>query len=152
MAPGRTYEPRDRRVLDWVESLRVRGLSPRTIVHYRTTVIRFETWIGRSPFEVSYRDIQGYLAARVDGTIEGYKPASSTSIRNDGLALRSLYRWAYRFGLVDRDPSLLVDLPRMVRRVVRPAPDEAFAEALGKADAGDKVILALAGFAGLRAV
>lgn len=64
--------------------------------------------------------------------------------------LRAFYRWALREGLVEHDPTALVDAPRLPRLLPRPARDEHVAHVLAGADVELSAILGLMAGGGLR--
>ncbi len=74
------------------------------------------------------------------------------SIRDAVSHVRSFYRWAIRAGLTSIDPTATVELPRVPRRLPRPARDAAIATAVSTADAQMQAMLALMSGAGLRCI
>jgi site-specific recombinase XerD len=101
-------------------------------------------WLRRGDWRsATFADVERWLAER---------DVSPASERNLITNLRAFYRWAMREGLTDRDPTLLVDRPRMPRRLPRPARDDHIAEVLAGADAQLAAMIALMACAGLRCV
>jgi len=80
------------------------------------------------------------------------RQVASDSVRVEIEHVREFYRWAVREGLRPDDPSTRLLTPKTRRRLPRPMPEDAFAEALAAADLRTRAILALAGYAGLRAM
>jgi integrase/recombinase XerD len=66
--------------------------------------------------------------------------------------LRAFSRWAMREGLVDVDPTALVDTPRLPTLLPRPARDEHIAHVLAGADAELAAIVGLMAAGGLRCI
>jgi site-specific recombinase XerC len=91
----------------------------------------------------SFHDVEEWLAER---------NLTAGSTRNLHANLRAWYRWAMREGLCDRDPTILVDLPRLPRRLPRPARDEHIGHVLAGADDELAAMIGLMAGAGLRCV
>ncbi len=73
------------------------------------------------------------------------------TLRSEMSAVRSFFRWAVREELLDVDPTARLDMPKVGRRLPRPITQQKYAMALERADLDMRVILGLAGWAGLRA-
>jgi integrase/recombinase XerD len=102
-------------------------------------------WVARhpDPSTATYRDVERWMRDRA---------LSASSTRNMIVCLRALYRWLIREGLVLSDPTVLVDRPRVPRRMPRPADDIELARLLRSPDPQLRALYALMGFAGLRCV
>ena len=74
------------------------------------------------------------------------------STRNLVANVRAWYRWAIRQGMVGQDPTLMVDLPRLPRRLPRPAPDDQIALVLTGVQPDVAAMVILMACAGLRCV
>jgi len=72
------------------------------------------------------------------------------SQRNEIGYLKAFYRWALREGLVDRDPTGLVDAPRLPMLLPRPAPDAHIEHVLAGADVETAAVVVLMACGGLR--
>lgn len=77
---------------------------------------------------------------------------SPASRRTELSAVREFYRWAMDEELRGDDPSVRIPMPRAPRRMPRPMPESKFELALREANGRTAAILALAGYAGLRAM
>jgi integrase/recombinase XerC len=64
--------------------------------------------------------------------------------------LRALYRWMLDKGLIERDPSVVLTLPVLPRRLPRPIPEDDLTLALNRARPKLRTMLTLAAYAGLR--
>jgi integrase/recombinase XerC len=89
----------------------------------------------------TFDDVEDWIADR-DVT-----PATARNLLG---FVRAFYRWAMRQGLVDVDPTQLVEPFRVPRRLPRPAGDDDIARALDGADAELAAIIGLMAGAGLR--
>ena len=89
----------------------------------------------------TFEDVEDWIAGR------DVSPASSRNLLG---YVRAFYRWAMRAGLVERDPTRLVDPYRVPARLPRPAPDHHIADILEAAPAQLVAIVALMAGAGLR--
>jgi integrase/recombinase XerD len=90
----------------WLE----KGLSEHTRSAYSSDLGQFNTWLterGVSLERAGREMILDHLAWRLD---EGYKARSTARFLS---SVRSFYRYAVREGLVEVDPTLQVDMPRL---------------------------------------
>lgn len=107
----------------WIESLRLRGLRPRTLFVYRDAVHRFVRFVGdkrpiNSLREIRERDVrkwQSYLAEN------NYAPITQLCLL---CPIRSLFRWCQRTGRVFLNPCEHLML-RMPPRRLYPVPSAA---------------------------
>lgn len=89
----------------------------------------------------TFEDVEDWVAER------DLSPASS---RNLVGYVRAFYRWACRVGLVEVDPTRLVDPIRLPRKLPRPAPERDIRNVLEQADEQLGAMVALMAGAGLR--
>ena len=90
----------------WME----RGLSDNTLYAYRNDLLTFARWLqqkGMSFNDVQDADIRVYLAS-----IKGY---SVRTLARRLSCLRQFYSYQVREGLMDHDPSVRVESPRLGR-------------------------------------
>ena len=85
----------------------------------------------------------------VEGWIAEHR-ITAHSQRNTIGYLRAFYRWAMREGLVDVDPTALVDTPRLPSYLPRPARDEHVAHVVADADVELTAMVGLMACGGLR--
>lgn len=78
---------------------------------------------------------------------DGWAPETRRSARS---AIRSYFTWAQDVGLTNRDPSRKLPTIRVPQGKPKPTPEAVFAQALLAADARGRLMLMLAGYAGLR--
>ena len=100
-------------------------------------------WCGRhpDPGAACYRDVERWMVERA---------LTPGSTRNLLVNLRAFYRWMMREDLVDRDPTALVDRPRVPARLPRPAPDGDIARLAAGGDIQLRALVAVMACAGLR--
>src|SRR5690606_15770641 len=93
----------------WLEH----GLSENTLASYRHDLQTFESWLTErhinSLSAVSEQHILAYLSSRMDTGLK----ASSTSRALS--CLRRFYRYLLRENLIQHDPTLNVDNPKLPR-------------------------------------
>ncbi|MGD8378554.1 MAG: site-specific tyrosine recombinase XerD [Gammaproteobacteria bacterium] len=92
----------------WME----RGLSDNTLKAYRTDLRHLAGWLASrhlSLAEARRDHLLAFLAARVEA---GAQPRSTARQLS---SLRRFYRYLLREGVVDKDPSLRIDMPRLGR-------------------------------------
>lgn len=73
------------------------------------------------------------------------------ALRTQITYVRGFYRWAAMTGLIEHDPSWVLEPPRVSRLLPHPMPDEDVGRALAAAEGDMLAILGLAGFGGARA-
>ena len=92
----------------WLE----RGLSANTLAAYQTDLRHLAAWLagqGSALLEADRGLLQRYLASLVDA---GMRPRTSARRLS---SLRQFYQWALRESLLARDPTALIDAPRLGR-------------------------------------
>ncbi|MGA3213268.1 MAG: tyrosine-type recombinase/integrase [Terriglobales bacterium] len=101
-------------VLDYLRSLSERHASTCTIRAYSHDLCRFAGFVGAAGWEdIDHIRIRAFLAHLYD---EGL---SKTSVARSLAAVRSLYRWLAREGVVEQNPAALVATPRLPKRLPR---------------------------------
>ncbi|HEX9810933.1 MAG TPA: site-specific tyrosine recombinase XerD [Burkholderiales bacterium] len=96
----------------WLEH----GLSPHTISAYRSDLIRFSRYLRanrRSLLQVTRAEVGGYLAHRYRSRARASTAARLLS------TLRRFYRYLLRERRIERDPTALVDSPKLARGLPR---------------------------------
>lgn len=129
-------------VVRYLDTLRIRNYSPATIYARHRGIVRFYAAVGADPLTVDEHSMIGWWTALK------LTPSSRAS---ELAAIRGYCRWAVRHGLIETDPTRLIDRPRLGRRVPRPIGEEALALALRTAADDVFAILTLASFEGMRA-
>jgi len=120
-----------------------RGLAAGTIEKRGKELRLLQTWVGpdRSPLEVTADEIEKWLDSR---------RLSSNSRRDAISGVHSLFTWAVKMRMVECDPTLCIDRPKVVVHMPRPIPDADLALALERATGRIRCWLLLAAYAGLR--
>jgi len=96
----------------WMEH----GLSDNTLMAYRNDLSGLAVWLaghGRGLPDAGREDLLAYLSERVG---EGARPRTTARLLS---SMRRFYRHLVREGRVQKDPSVLIDTPR----IGRPLPD-----------------------------
>lgn len=120
--------------------MRRRGYSREVIWARFANANRWVRWCAdwRS---ATFEDVEDWIAER------DVSPASSRNLLG---YVRAFYRWALRQGLLERDPTRLVDPYRVPHRLPRPATDDSIHAVLAMADSPLAAMVALMAGAGLR--
>lgn len=129
-------------VTDWTSSMRAAGRPPTTV---RTRVEHLR-WCGvahadRSPWDLTLDDLVSWMGSR--------EWARETR-RGVRASLRSFYAWAVQTGRVATSPA--ADLPSVkpLPPNPRPAPDDAYRQALAAARPRERLMVRLAAECGMR--
>jgi len=101
-------------VTDFVRHLRERNASLHTIKAYTKDLASFSAYAGsRGWKQIDHVTIRGFLAQLYE------KGLSKTSVARALAAVRSLYQWLAREGLVEQNPARLVATPRLPKKLPR---------------------------------
>jgi integrase/recombinase XerC len=101
-------------VADFLRHLRERNASPHTIKAYSGDLANFAAYTGsRTWKEIDHIAIRGFLSQLYE------KRLSKTSVARSLSAVRSLYRWLAREGVVEQNPAKLVATPRLPQKLPR---------------------------------
>ena len=137
--------PPQEAVAAYLRHLKVRNIRPHTIYNRRRALARLALWAGGRPLlELTAAELTEWQEQRSDEISAAARGAELSNVRE-------MYRWAYKGGLIDRDPTAGLDMPRAHRGTPRPISEDDLARALQQADDRMAAILGLASFAGLRA-
>ena len=120
--------------------MRRRGYSREVIWARWANANRWITWC-EDWRSATYEDVEDFIAER------DVSPASSRNLLG---YVRAFYRWALRQGLLEGDPTRLVDPFRVPRRLPRPAAEQHIHDVLANAAAPLAAMVALMAGAGLR--
>src|SRR5215831_1616594 len=103
-----------RTVADFLRSLGEKNASPHTIKAYTGDLANFSAYIGsRGWKQIDHIAIRGFLSQLYE------KGLSKTSVARSLAALRSLYRWLAREGVVEQNPAKLVATPKLPKKLPR---------------------------------
>jgi integrase/recombinase XerC len=101
-------------VADFLRHLSERNSSPHTIKAYRSDLANFAAYAGsRGWKQLDHVAIRGFLSQLYD------KGLGKTSVARSLAAVRSLYRWLAREGVVEQNPAKLVATPRLPKKLPR---------------------------------
>jgi integrase/recombinase XerC len=99
----------------FLRSRRERNASPNTLLAYRKDLAKFADFIGATVQwkQIDHVRIRGFLAHLYQQHL------SKTSVARVLAAIRSLYRWLAREGVVQQNPAALVATPRLAKKLPR---------------------------------
>jgi integrase/recombinase XerC len=101
-------------VADFIRHLRERNASVHTVKAYSRDLALFATYAGsRGWKQIDHIAVRGFLAQLYE------KGLSKTSVARALAAVRSLYRWLAREGVVEQNPAKLVSTPRLPKKLPR---------------------------------
>ena len=103
-----------RGIAEFVRVLRQRNASPHTVKAYEKDLAAFAEYVGDAAWKnIDHVRIRGFLSQRYD------RGLSKTSVARTLAAVRSLYRWLAREGMVEQNPAKLVATPRLPKKLPR---------------------------------
>jgi integrase/recombinase XerC len=101
-------------VADFLRHLRERNASPHTIKAYSRDLSLFAAYAGSRGWKhIDHIAVRGFLSQLYE------KGSSKTSVARALAAVRSLYRWLAREGVVEQNPAKLVATPRLPKKLPR---------------------------------
>jgi integrase/recombinase XerC len=101
-------------VKQFLRHLEARNASLHTITAYRKDLRAFSGYLGEARLnDIDHVRIRGFLSYLYD------RGLSKTSVARALAAVRSLYRWLAREGVVDQNPATLVATPRLPKKLPR---------------------------------
>jgi integrase/recombinase XerC len=99
---------------DFLRHLGERNASPHTIKAYRRDLSLFAAYAGsRGWKQIDHILVRGFLSQLYE------KGLSKTSVARALAAVRSLYRWLAREGVVEQNPAKLVATPKLPKKLPR---------------------------------
>jgi integrase/recombinase XerC len=103
-----------RATADFIRHLRERNASPHTIKAYSRDLSLFAGYAGsRGWKQIDHIAVRGFLSQLYE------KGLSKTSVARALAAVRSLYRWLAREGVVEQNPAKLVATPKLPKKLPR---------------------------------
>jgi len=103
-----------RAVADFIRHLHERNASAHTIKAYERELCLFTACAGsRGWKQIDHIAVRGFLAQLYE------KGLSKTSVARSLAAVRSLYRWLAREGVVEQNPAKLVATPKLPKKLPR---------------------------------
>jgi integrase/recombinase XerC len=101
-------------VTDFLRHLHERNSSPHTIKAYKQDLELFSIYAGSRRWkQIDHIAVRGFLSQLYG------KGLSKTSVARALAAVRSLYRWLAREGLVEQNPAKLVATPKLPKKLPR---------------------------------
>jgi integrase/recombinase XerC len=101
-------------VADFLRHLKERNSSPHTIKAYSGDLANFAAYAGsRGWKQIDHIAIRGFLSQLYE------KGLSKASVARSLAAVRSLYRWLAREGVVEQNPAKLVATPKLPKKLPR---------------------------------
>src|SRR5438270_5626615 len=98
----------------FLRSLRQRNASAHTIKAYANDLQMFADYLGASQWsKIDHLRIRGFLSHLYE------RGLSKASVARTLAAVRSLYRWLAREGVVAQNPAALVSTPKLARKLPR---------------------------------
>src|SRR5579864_6606352 len=104
----------EKAVTDFLRHLHERNASPHTIKAYSGDLANFAAYAGSRGWKsIDHIAIRGFLSQLYE------KGLGKTSVARSLAAVRSLYRWLAREGVVEQNPAKLVATPRLAKKLPR---------------------------------
>jgi integrase/recombinase XerC len=101
-------------IANFVRSLKERNASAHTVHAYSRDLGEFAAYVGEAKWgAIDHVRIRGYLSHLYE------RGLSKTSVARALAAVRSLYRWLAREGVVEQNPAALVSTPRLPKKLPR---------------------------------
>jgi integrase/recombinase XerC len=101
-------------IANFLRALRERNASRHTLAAYTRDLAEFAQYIGAAGWsQIDHVRIRGFLSHLYD------RGLSKTSVSRALAAVRSLYRWLAREGVVEQNPAALVARPRLPKKLPR---------------------------------
>ena len=103
-----------RAAADFIRHLHERNASPNTIKAYKQDLTLFAAYAGSHGWkQLDHIAVRGFLSQLYE------KGLSKTSVARALAAVRSLYRWLAREGVVEQNPAKLVSTPKLPKKLPR---------------------------------
>ncbi len=104
----------DKSIAHFLQSLREQNASPHTVKAYTGDLEAFAAYVSEAAWpEIDHMRIRGFLSQLYE------RGLSKTSVARALAAVRSLYRWLAREGMVEQNPAALVSTPRLPKKLPR---------------------------------
>lgn len=104
----------EKAVADFLRHLRESNASPHTIKAYSGDLAAFSAYAGSRRWkEIDHIAIRGFLSQLYE------KGLGKTSVARSLAAVRSLFRWLAREGVVEQNPAKLVATPKLPKKLPR---------------------------------
>jgi integrase/recombinase XerC len=102
-------------IAQFLRALRERNASPHTIKAYAGDLAEFARYLGEDARwrDVDHVRVRGFLSQLYE------RGLSKTSVARSLAAVRSLFRWLAREGVIEHNPATLVATPRLPKKLPR---------------------------------
>lgn len=111
---ARPRGPAQKGIERFLRSLRERNASVHTIKAYSNDLEQFSGYVGAAHWRnIDHVLIRGFLSKLYD------RGLSKTSVARSLAAVRSLYKWLGREGIVEQNPAKLVSTPKLPKKLPR---------------------------------
>ncbi len=128
----------------YLEHLRLKNRSPRTIELRTYQLKRFFMATGHLPAAVTIEDLRGYMDT------DRWSPNSKQVVKS---SLAGFFKFLYEEEiLLGKNPALRLESPKVPHGAPKPASDEAVAQALASASPRVRLMVQIGIFTGLRAM
>ena len=109
-----SVSPVEKGIAQFLRSLKEKNSSAHTIKAYTADLESFSTYIGPSRWDdIDHVRIRGFLSHLYDQGLSKQSAARSLA------AIRSLYKWLAREGIVEKNPAALVATPKLPKKLPR---------------------------------
>lgn len=104
----------EKAIAKFLRSLRERNASAHTLRAYESDLGRFAGFVGEAAWgDIDHVRVRAFLSHLYDGGL------SKASVARSLAALRSLYKWLAREGVVEQNPAALVATPKLPKKLPR---------------------------------
>jgi integrase/recombinase XerC len=104
----------EKAIAQFLRSLKEKNASAHTIKAYSIDLAQFSAYVGEASWgDIDHVRIRGFLSQLYD------RGLSKPSVARALAALRSLYKWMAREGMVDQNPAALVATPKLPKKLPR---------------------------------
>ncbi len=111
-----TVSPAIQRAIEkFLEAMKGRNASEHTVRAYRKELTRFAEYLGP---ELRWKDVDHVMVRGFLSHLHGLN-LSKVSVARALAAVRSLYKWLAREGMVEKNPAKLVATPRLPKKLPR---------------------------------
>lgn len=153
MSEAATPEPNSAQLDTFIDHLWLEdGLSKNTLESYRADLSQFAAWLAKRNTQImraNQADIQQYLAVK-------FPQSKPRSIGRLIASMRRFYRYALRENLIEKDPTLQIESPKLPRSLPKSLNEQEVEDLLNAPDIGsaiglrDRAMLELLYASGLR--
>jgi integrase len=100
----------------FLKYFRRRSTSPQSALNYERCLQRFELSLGKSLLEADEDDLDRLVSALESRTPET-APVKTSTLRTYIRILRSFYGFAHRYGMIQRNPMVIISNPKAIETI-----------------------------------